>query len=66
MAECHYRKNSISKLGKMYQLKPEILQAFMDSIVRFMPKAPWHIAVSPSRHWKRNKISLDSIPSLSF
>jgi hypothetical protein len=30
MAECHYCKNSISKSGKMYQLKPEILQAFMD------------------------------------
>ena len=30
MAECHYRKDSISKLGKMYQLKPEVLQAFMD------------------------------------
>jgi AhpD family alkylhydroperoxidase len=30
MAECHYRKDSISKLGKLYQLKPEILQAFMD------------------------------------
>ena len=31
MAECHYRKDSISKLGKLYQLKPETLQAFMDS-----------------------------------
>ena len=30
MAECHYRKDSITKLGKLYQLKPEILQAFMD------------------------------------
>jgi AhpD family alkylhydroperoxidase len=30
MAECHYRKDSISKLGKLYQLKPETLQAFMD------------------------------------
>jgi alkylhydroperoxidase/carboxymuconolactone decarboxylase family protein len=30
MAECHYRKDSIAKLGKLYQLKPEILQAFMD------------------------------------
>ena len=29
MAECHYRKDSISKLGKLYQLKPETLQAFM-------------------------------------
>jgi AhpD family alkylhydroperoxidase len=30
MAECHYKKDSISKLGKLYQLKPEILQSFMD------------------------------------
>jgi AhpD family alkylhydroperoxidase len=30
MSECFYRKDSISKLGKLYQLKPEILQAFMD------------------------------------
>jgi alkylhydroperoxidase/carboxymuconolactone decarboxylase family protein len=30
MAECHYKKDSISKLGKLYQLKPEVLQAFMD------------------------------------
>jgi alkylhydroperoxidase/carboxymuconolactone decarboxylase family protein len=30
MAECHYRKDSISKLGKLYQLKPETMQAFMD------------------------------------
>ena len=30
MAECHYKKDSISKLSKLYQLKPEVLQAFMD------------------------------------
>ena len=30
MAECHYRKDAVSKLGKLYQLKPEILQAFMN------------------------------------
>jgi alkylhydroperoxidase/carboxymuconolactone decarboxylase family protein len=30
MAECYYNKDSISKLSKLYQLRPEILQAFMD------------------------------------
>jgi alkylhydroperoxidase/carboxymuconolactone decarboxylase family protein YurZ len=30
MSEYHYKKDSISKLGKLYQLKPEVLQAFMD------------------------------------
>ena len=29
MAECHYSKDSIAKLGKLYELKPELLQAFM-------------------------------------
>jgi alkylhydroperoxidase/carboxymuconolactone decarboxylase family protein len=30
MAECFYNKDSISKLGKLYQLRPDTLQAFMD------------------------------------
>jgi len=30
MADCHYRKESVSKLGKLYELKPELLRAFMD------------------------------------
>jgi len=30
MADCHYHKESISKLGKLYELKPELLRAFME------------------------------------
>ena len=30
MADCHYHKESIAKLGKLYELKPALLQAFMD------------------------------------
>ncbi|MBM4446383.1 MAG: carboxymuconolactone decarboxylase family protein [Chloroflexi bacterium] len=30
MADCHYHKESIAKLGKLYELKPELLQAFMN------------------------------------
>jgi len=29
MADCHYSKGSVAKLGKLYELKPELLQAFM-------------------------------------
>lgn len=29
MADCHYHKESVAKLGKLYELKPELLQAFM-------------------------------------
>jgi len=30
MADCHYHKESVAKLGKLYELKPELLRAFMD------------------------------------
>jgi AhpD family alkylhydroperoxidase len=29
MADCHYSKGSVAKLGKLYELKPDLLQAFM-------------------------------------
>jgi alkylhydroperoxidase/carboxymuconolactone decarboxylase family protein len=29
MADCHYHKESVAKLGKLYELRPELLQAFM-------------------------------------
>jgi alkylhydroperoxidase/carboxymuconolactone decarboxylase family protein len=30
MADCYYHKGSIAKLGDLYKLKPDIMQAFMN------------------------------------
>ena len=30
MADCHYGKDSVAKLARLYELKPALVQAFLD------------------------------------
>ncbi len=30
MADCYYHKESVAKLGKLFELKPEVMRAFSD------------------------------------
>ena len=30
MADCHYSKDGVAKLAKLYELKPALVQAFLD------------------------------------